>query len=154
MDSGNKPPCTTDTFEPEILARRFYRCFESGCLALARGDVAAYREIAAEGVSRLSGNNDYWLFAAVRSATLSPDSPVAPQKLVAMAERLDTKGGWGWWSPIMQGNALFRAGRDKEALAAIEGNTSTFNAKAVVALIHAHGGRSRSGKTLASCARA
>jgi eukaryotic-like serine/threonine-protein kinase len=120
---------------------RGFRCFESSCLALARGDVAAFREIAAEGVGRLSGKNDYWLLAAVRSATLSPESPVAPGKLVAMAERLDTKGGWGWWSPIMKGNALFRAGRDKEALAAIEGNTSTFNAKAVVALIHAHGGR-------------
>ena len=50
MASGNKLPSTTNTIEPETPRAGFYRCFESSCLALARGDVAAYREIAAEGV--------------------------------------------------------------------------------------------------------
>jgi eukaryotic-like serine/threonine-protein kinase len=123
-------------------AGRFYRCFESGCLALARGDIATYREIAAEGVSRLTGNDESWLFNSLRAATLSPDCPVSPQKLVAMAERLDKNGGMTWWSRIMLGNALFRAGRDKEALAAIEREANSLNGKALVGLIHAHYGRS------------
>jgi serine/threonine protein kinase/Tfp pilus assembly protein PilF len=129
-------------FRAGYAQARFYRCFESGALALARGDRATYREIVAEAVSRISEKDDYGIFNALRSATLSPDSPVAPRKLVEMGERLNVSGGLKWWHRVIPANALLRAGRDKEALAAIEADASSLNGKAIVGLIHARSGRS------------
>jgi len=121
---------------------RFFRCFESGLLALARGDVAAYRDIAVEGVNRLAESENIGsLFNALRTATLSPEGPVSPEKLVEMGKRLVSKERTDGWHRIALGNALFRAGRDKEALAALEEDANYFNGEAVVALIHAHAGR-------------
>jgi len=124
---------------------RYFRCFDSGLLAVARGDVAAYRDIAVEGVNRLAeSENSGSLFNALRTATLSPEGPVSPEKLVEMGKRLVSKertnGMYGWYR-IALGNALLRAGRDKEALAALEEDSNGINGKAVVALIHAHAGR-------------
>ena len=102
---------------------RIYRGFGSGVLALARGDVAAYRAIAAEGIDRLPENTSFWEREAVRTATLSPESPISPDKLVSMARRLTADDKNDFWRRVTLGNALFRAGRDKEALAAIETDT-------------------------------
>jgi tetratricopeptide (TPR) repeat protein len=124
------------------LPDRVYRCFGSGVLALARGDVAAYRAIAAEGIDRLAEDTSFWVREAVRTAALSPESPIAPEKLVSMAQRLIAHGKNDDWNRVTLGNALFRAGRDKEALAALEGDTGNVNAKVVIALIHARDRRS------------
>jgi tetratricopeptide (TPR) repeat protein len=121
---------------------RFYRCYESGVLALARGDVAAYRDIAAEGVDRLPEEGDFWIGNAVRTATLRPVDVVSPEKLVEMAKPLVDNDRTDFWYRITLGNALFRAGRDAEAIAALEEHANGMNGKAVVALIHARAGRS------------
>jgi len=125
--------------------RRSDRCWNSGLLALARGDVSAYRDIAAEGVDRPADSEAFWsLLNAFRTATLSPECPVSPEKLVELGKRLKSKqrtDDMGWWREIALGNALFRAGRDNEALAALQSEPNSINGKPVVALIHAHAGR-------------
>ncbi len=123
---------------------RSFHSYDSGLLALARGDVAAYREIASEAVDRGEARDDFWMFDALRTATLGPESPVAPERLVEMADRLVGKvrnDGWEGWQRIALGDALACAGRDKEALAAIGQECNTLNGKAVVARIHARAGR-------------
>ena len=123
---------------------RLFRCYESGLLALASGDVSAYRAIASEAVDRAAGRDDFWTFNALRTATLGLEGPVAPERLVEMARRLVARGPndvWGSWYRIELGNALSRAGRHGEALAAIGEECSLLNGKAVVARIHARAGR-------------
>ena len=69
---------------------------------------------------------------------------MAPERLVEMAQRLVAKGrdeAWDAWYRIALGDALSRAGRDQEALAAIGEECTNLNGKAVVARIHARAGR-------------
>jgi serine/threonine protein kinase len=125
---------------------RSYRSFESGLFALQRDDVTAYREIVAEAIKRREDPNDFWTFNALRTATLSPDCPVPPKKLVELAERLvakDKTDGWHDLYRIALGDALFRAGRDQEALDALVDSRDGINGKASIALVHAHAGRSK-----------
>ena len=133
----------SSSVEPEVLT---YRCYGSGLLALARGDVAAYRAIAAESFALLEDAN-----TRGGSMRLGPRRSARPRDFAreaggdgrAARRPADKTGGW---HRIMLGNALFRAGRDKEALAAIEKESSNVNGKAVVGLIHAHGGRSETAR--------
>ncbi len=124
---------------------RFFRCYSSAVLAVVRGDVAAYREIAAEAVNRCAENqNSGPIFNTLRAATLSKEDRIPPEKLVEISERLVSKertDNMYEWYQIVLGSALFRAGRDNEALAVLEKNANSYNGKAVVALIHAHAGR-------------
>ena len=122
---------------------RSFRCFDSGLFALLRGDTEAYRSIALLAVKRCGDTSDFWTLNALRTATLCPESPVDKEKLVEIARRLVARGrndGWYGWHRIELGDALFRAGRAKEALATLEEYSSEPNGKAVVALIHARGG--------------
>ena len=138
-----------DYFRAGDTDGRFLRCFDSALLALARGDVAAYRAVTEEGVSRLAGSSGFWLFNAVRTATLSTDSPVPPQKFLPLAERLVNEGkndAWYTEFKISLAIALFRAGRDEDALVTQKDHAEHVVAKALAALVHAHAGRSQQAK--------
>ncbi len=120
---------------------RSFRCYDSGLLALARGDVAACREIAIEGIDRNGARGDFLAFNALRTAMLGAESPVPPDRLVELAKGLIENKEWEWWYRIARGDTLSYAGRDGEALAAVGAECSTMNGKAVVARIHARAGR-------------
>ncbi len=123
-------------------AGRSFQCYDSGVLALACGDVAAYREIASEAVDRAAGRDDFWTSTnALRTATLGSESPVAPERLVEKARSVSDRNRNDGWYRVVLGDALSRAGRDEEALAALGPECNTLNGKAVVARIHARAGR-------------
>ncbi len=123
-------------------AGRPFQCYDSGMLALACGDVAAYRAIAAEAVDRVAETVDIWTVnGALRTATLGSESPVPPEKLVEMARSIPDRNRSEGWYRVMLGDALSRAGRDEEALVALGPECNTMNGKAVVARIHARAGR-------------
>jgi serine/threonine protein kinase/Flp pilus assembly protein TadD len=121
---------------------RIFRSYQSGVLALARGGVAVFRELAAEGLERLPRTEDLWVMNAVRTATLSPVGTNAPEPLVELAQGLVARNRDDAWRRVVLGHALSRAGRDTEALAALREDDHEPNGKAVVALIHARAGRS------------
>ncbi len=123
---------------------RASRPFESGLLALADGDKAGYRLIVAQTKGGLARDDDFELFNALRTATLSTESGVPPAELIEMADRLRSRNrsdGWKPWFSVAIGSAFFRAGRDGQALAVLEQNGDVFLSKPIVALIHARAGR-------------
>ena len=118
----------------------FHR-YDSGLLALARGDVTAYREIVSEGIDRFAERGDFWAFQAIRTAMLGAESPVPPERLLELAKGLVDNKEWEGWYRIAMADALSCAGRDGEALTTIGAECSNLNGKAVVARIHARAGR-------------
>ena len=128
----------------EIRSSKLIALLKSGLLALARGDLAAFRTIVAATKARATPDEDFELFDALRIATLSTECHVPPDELHAMADRLRRRNrsdSWKAWFAVAIGGAFFRAGRDREALAILEQDGDSFLVKPFVALIHARAGR-------------
>jgi eukaryotic-like serine/threonine-protein kinase len=125
-------------------AGRSYRSFDSGLLALRRGDQQSWRAITEEALRDFGQGDHFWTFNALRTANLSANAPVAPEKLVEIARRLVAKGRgdrWYSWHRIELGHALFRAGQDQAALSELVEFGFDSGAAPVIALIHARAGQ-------------
>ncbi len=123
---------------------RSYRCFDSGLLALRRGDQESWRAITEEALRDFGQADHFWTLSALRTANLSANPPVAPEKLIEIARRLVAKGrgdAWYSWHRIELGHALFRAGQDQAALSELMEFGFDSNAAPVIALVHARAGR-------------
>ena len=104
----------------------------------------AWRAITAEALRDFGERDHYWTFEALKTANLTANAPVAPEKLVAIARRLVAKGrgdAWYSWHRIELGHALFRAGQDQAALSELMEFAYDAHAVPVIALIHARAGR-------------
>ena len=125
-------------------ARRSFRSFDSGLLALRRGDQQSWRAITEEALRDFGQADHYWTLNALRTANLSANAPVAPEKLIEIARRLVAKGRgdrWYSWHRIELGHALLRAGQDQAALSELMEFAYDSNAAPVIALVHARAGQ-------------
>ena len=123
---------------------RVFRCLQAAVLSLAHGDIPGYRAITQEAIDRLGGTSGFWFFRVLQTATLSPETPIPPEKLVTLAERLVAEGkndSWFTDYKITLGLALLRAGRYDDALGAIQDRFDHVVAKPAVALVHARANR-------------
>ncbi len=125
------------------------RSFDSGLLAVRRGDEKAWRAITDKALGDFGEADHFWTFNALRTANLRENAPVAPEKLVEIARRLVAKGrgnGWYSWHRIELGLALFRAGQSDAALSELNEFSYDANAAPVIALIHARAGQAETAR--------
>jgi Tfp pilus assembly protein PilF len=131
-----------DRYRAGLLEDRPDRCYDLALLAMASGDFARYREVAAESVALAQVGRTAALFNPLRAATLSPHCAIPPKALVSLASKLfESEKSNGWFRAVL-GNALLRAGRYNEALEAIGSDTNSIFGRPVIALIHAKAGES------------